>query len=171
MGTKCCTFVSFDKDSYCRITRNRTVAIIGDSISLDHFLSLSHLLGVPYALPKVMNRNALLKSHVCNDMSNSGVISNDIGDSVSDNANDGSNRNAGSNYSSITTTSTLLGKQDFCYLNSVQQDTNEYFPDVLVLNQGAHYHVSDNELIGHLNNTLLFSQLNDWQDRCRLNDK
>ena len=125
---------------------------------------------MPYALPKVMNRNALLKSHVCNDMSNSGVISNDIGDSVSDNANDGSNRNAGSNHSSITTTLTLLGKQDFCYLNSVQ-DTNEYFPDVLVLNQGAHYHVSDNELIGHLNNTLLFSQLNDWQDRCRLNDK
>ena len=126
--------------------RNRTVAIIGDSISLDHFLlslairigdsisldhfllSLSHLLGVPYALPKVMNRNVLLKSHVCNDMRNSGVISNDNGAaSVSDNANDGSNRNAGSNQHSSITTSTLLG-----YI------TNEYFPDVLLLHQAAH---------------------------------
>ena len=158
---KGCTYVSFDKDSYCRIMRNRTIAIIGDSISLDHFLSLSHLLGVPHALPKVKNRNALLKSHVCNDMSNSGVVSND-NDSVSDNANDGSNRNgAGS-------TSTLLGKRDF-YLNAVKDIANEYFPDVLVLNRGAHY-VSDDELLGHLNNTL-FSQLNDWQERCRSNDK
>ena len=159
--SKGCTYVSFDKDSYCRIMRNRTIAIIGDSISLDHFLSLSHLLGVPHALPKVMNRNALLKSHVCNDTSNSGVVSND-NDSVSDNANDGSNRNgAGS-------TSTLLGKRDF-YLNAVQDIADEYFPDVLVLNRGAHY-VSDDELLGHLNNTL-FSQLNDWQERCRSNEK
>ena len=164
--SKGCTYVSFDKDSYCRIMRNKTIAILGDSISLDHFLSISHLLGVPHALPKAKYKFALLKSHVCNDMSNSGVVSNN-NDGVSNNANDGSNRNTGSNHSGITT-STLLGKRDF-YRNSVQDIANEYFPDVLVLNRGAHY-VSDDELLGHLNNTL-FSQLNDWQERCRLNDK
>ena len=60
---------NFDEELYCSLAINKTIAIIGDSISLDHFLSLTHLLGVPQALPRVRNINALLISNVCNGTS------------------------------------------------------------------------------------------------------
>jgi len=60
---------NFDEEMYCSLAINKTIAIMGDSISLDHFLSLTHLLGVPQALPRVRNKNALLISNVCNGTS------------------------------------------------------------------------------------------------------
>ena len=127
--TRGCRFAdTLDEDSYCRIMKNKTVAIVGDSISYDHFLSLSHLLGVPQVLPKAMKKTALQISHVCHN------------------------------------TSRLIGKRDF-YLHSVQDITNEFFPDVLILNRGAHY-TSDEELLQDLNTTT-FRHVQDWQTRCQ----
>jgi hypothetical protein len=48
---------------------NKTLAILGDSTSFDHYLSLSHLLGVPRALPRAMKNTALLTSWVCQNSS------------------------------------------------------------------------------------------------------
>jgi hypothetical protein len=60
----------FDKNDLCHITAaattftggNLTIAIVSDSTSFDHFLSLTHLLGVPQALPKACRKDALLIS-------------------------------------------------------------------------------------------------------------
>jgi hypothetical protein len=41
---------------------NWTIAIVGDSTSFYRFLSLTHLLGVPQALPKGRRKDALLIS-------------------------------------------------------------------------------------------------------------
>ena len=60
-----CEFSRFDPLLYCPLVANKTIAIIGDSISFDHFLSLSHLLGVPQALPKVRRRGAIIISDTC----------------------------------------------------------------------------------------------------------
>jgi hypothetical protein len=65
-----CLFSSnFDKDQYCALTSNKTVAIIGDSISFDHYLSLTHLLGLPKALPKARNKFPQVISEPCNGTS------------------------------------------------------------------------------------------------------
>mmetsp|Transcript_5401 Transcript_5401/g.8509 ORF Transcript_5401/g.8509 Transcript_5401/m.8509 type:complete len:383 (-) Transcript_5401:650-1798(-) len=135
-----CIFKKFEEESYCRLMENKTVAIIGDSVSFDHFLSLSHLLGVPQALPRAMRKDALLTSQVCNK----------------------------DKYNSSSSSSTLIGKRDF-YLHSVKDIVRDHFPDVLVLNRGAHY-VPNDELLRHINDTL-FPQLNDWQARCKLKKK
>jgi hypothetical protein len=60
----------FGKNDFCRVAAaaatftggNLTIAIVGDSTSFDHFLSLTHLLGVPQALPKARRKDALLIS-------------------------------------------------------------------------------------------------------------
>eukprot|EP00979_Chaetoceros_neogracilis_P007114 scaffold1486_cov208-Chaetoceros_neogracile.AAC.5 len=65
-----CLFSSnFDKDQYCALTSNKTVAIIGDSTSFDHYLSLIHLLGLPIALPKARNNFSQVISEPCNGTS------------------------------------------------------------------------------------------------------
>jgi hypothetical protein len=64
-----CSFSRFDSDLFCQVATNRTIAIIGDSTSFDHYLSLTHLLGIPRALPRVRNKNANLQSPVCNGTS------------------------------------------------------------------------------------------------------
>ena len=120
---------------------NKTVAIIGDSVSFDHFLSLSHLLGVPQELPRAMRRDAMLTSQVCNKKDHN---------------------------NSSSSSSTLIGKRDL-YLHSVKDIVRDHFPDALVLNRGAQY-VPNDELLRHMNDTL-FPQLNDWQARCKLEKK
>lgn len=130
--TKGCNFATFDANSFCRVSFNKSIAIIGDSISFDHYLSLSHLLGVPQALPRARSKNAMLVSHVCQNKT------------------------------------LLIGKRDF-YLDSVGQIIEEFFPDVLILNRGAHY-VQDQDLIRHMNQTV-FPQLFHWQQKCHLHDR
>lgn len=61
-----CHYPPFDAHEYCSLAHNQTVLIIGDSINFDIFLHLSHMLGVPQALPKARRRDAQLISHVCN---------------------------------------------------------------------------------------------------------
>ncbi len=121
-----CEFTRYDSNSFCNLTKNMTLAIIGDSISFDHYLSVTHLLGAPKALPKARNHDALLTSQVCN------------GNTL------------------------LIGKRDF-YLNHVEEIINQYSPDVLVLNRGAHY-VPNDELLNHMVNKV-FPQLNQWQQK------
>ena len=131
--SKGCKFSpQFHNVSYCQLMNNKTIAIIGDSTSFDHYLSLSHLLGVPRALPKAMKKNALSTSLVCNN------------------------------------NSFIIGKRDF-YLNSVQDIVDEFFPDVLVLNRGAHY-VPDDELLDHIVQNV-FPILWNWQQTCMMRNK
>lgn len=116
------TFSRFSNESYCQLMKNKTVAIVGDSISFAFYMSLSHLLGVPMANPLVREGNAIRTSEVCGG------------------------------------SSTLVARRDF-YLDTVQSMVDEYSPDVLVLNRGA-----------HLENTV-FPQLHKWQSKCRANNK
>jgi len=127
-----CTFANFNEESYCEVMKNKTVAIVGDSISYDNFLSLTHLLGVPQSLPKAMNKNALQKSIVCQN------------------------------------TSTLIGHRDF-YLHGIKHVADNFFPDVMVINRGAHY-VADDELLADMNQTA-FPHLEEWQNNCKLKGK
>lgn len=130
--TKGCNFASFDPNSFCQVSFNKTIAIIGDSTSFDHYLSLSHLLGVPQALPRARSRNAMLVSNVCQNKT------------------------------------LLIGKRDF-YLDSVGHIIEGFFPDVLILNRGAHY-VRDEDLIRHMNQTV-FPELYNWQQKCHLHER
>ena len=59
----------FDIDQYCALANNKTIAIIGDSISFDHYLSLTHLLGLPKALPRARNKFPQVISEPCNGTS------------------------------------------------------------------------------------------------------
>lgn len=129
---KGCEFSRFSNNSYCQLMRNKTVAIVGDSISFDHYLSFSHLLGVLSALPQAMNKNAILTSQVCSD------------------------------------SSLVIDKRDF-HLNYVQEIVDEYFPDVLVLNRGAHY-VDSDQFLHHMVNRV-FPILNGWQHKCTMNNR
>jgi len=129
--SKGCSFKSFEEESYCRLMKNKTVAIMGDSLSFHHFLSLSHLLGVPHADDSRFG-NAFRLNQVCNNSSK------------------------------------LIGRRDD-HLNFVEEIVHDHFPDVLVLNRGAHY-VPDDRLLKELNNNI-FPQLNNWQAKCRLENK
>mmetsp|Transcript_15543 Transcript_15543/g.23521 ORF Transcript_15543/g.23521 Transcript_15543/m.23521 type:complete len:345 (-) Transcript_15543:510-1544(-) len=66
-----CDFLNSDIDSdlFCSLARNKTIVIQGDSISFDHFLSLSHLLGVPVAPPRAVPKDPLRVSKICNGTS------------------------------------------------------------------------------------------------------
>jgi hypothetical protein len=127
-----CTYTDFSLETYCRVMANRTLAIIGDSISFDHYVSLSHLLGVPQRQPLARDRTALRTSYVCDN------------------------------------TSLLVGQKDF-FLNEVEEIVDKYFPDVMVLNRGAHYQ-PDDQLLGHMEN-IVFPQLRSWQGRCQQQKK
>jgi len=66
-----CDFLNSDIDSnlFCSLVRNKTIVIQGDSISFDHFLSLTHLLGVPVAPPRAVPKDPLRVSKICNGTS------------------------------------------------------------------------------------------------------
>lgn len=67
--SKGCVFKIWNKTSYCEIMKNKTVAIVGDSVSMDHYLSLTHLLGVPRAAPRARPKDRLITSRVCGNTS------------------------------------------------------------------------------------------------------
>ena len=66
---KGCEFSRFSNISYCELMRNKTVAIIGDSISFNSYLDLSYLLGVPKQPPKVRTSFSIFTSQVCHNSS------------------------------------------------------------------------------------------------------
>jgi len=59
-------------------------------------------------------------------------------------------------------------KRDF-YLTSVSQIIDDYAPDILILNRGAHYK-PDIELIHHLNHSVVNS-ISNWQESCKQNGR
>jgi len=61
-----CEFARFHRDTFCSLSRKKTILILGDSISVDHFLSLVHLLGSRQALPRARDKHALMDKTVCN---------------------------------------------------------------------------------------------------------
>lgn len=123
-----CEFARFDQEKFCQLAKNNTIAIIGDSISLDHYLSLTHLLGAPMPIPRPRDKHAQLQSQVCND------------------------------------TVHLVGQRDF-FLEDIANLANEIFPDVIIVNRGAHY-VPDNALIRDFGKRI-FPHLLDWKVQCQ----
>ena len=156
-----CEFSRFDPLSYCPLVANKTIAIIGDSISFNHFLSLSHLLGVPQSLPRAMRRGAVLISDTCGNIT---TRTTPHSDRVILHAN-------GTNLTDILhadelspKVSKLIGKRDF-FLHATPEIIKEYQPDILILNRGAHY-TPDSELIHDLNTTII-PALKLWQEECQ----
>jgi hypothetical protein len=132
---KGCEFSRFSYMSYCELMRNKTVAIIGDSVSFNSYLDLSYLLGVPKQPPKLRRSFSIFTSQVCHN------------------------------------SSLLVAKKDYFLNEKVMENflLDKYFPDVLILNRGAHYE-PDDVLINHLvNNT--FPIARKWQQRCSLHNK
>jgi hypothetical protein len=130
--------------------KNKTVAIVGDSTLFDHFLSLSHLLKVPQALPRVRSKDTLLISQVCNNEDDNNNNSNN-------NSNSNNSNNSAGGGGADSSSSKLIGKRDF-FVNSVKEIVRDHFPDVLVLNRGTHY-VPNNQLLGQLNSNLGIKRL------------
>jgi hypothetical protein len=66
--TERCMFSQrFDPNLFCKFMKNKTMAIIGDSISFDQYFSLTHLLGEPKVLPKARRKDAnLVSDNLCN---------------------------------------------------------------------------------------------------------
>jgi hypothetical protein len=68
-----CHFINsdtpFDRDLYCSLSFNKTLLFMGDSTTFDHFLSLTHLMGIPQVLPRAKKKDALIQSNPCNGTS------------------------------------------------------------------------------------------------------
>jgi len=129
-----CDFLNsdFNHSLFCSLVWNKTILIQGDSVSFDHFLSLTHLMDVPVALPKARPKDPVRVSRICNG------------------------------------TSTLIGKRDFL-LEQVGRVLNEFHPDIVILNRGAHYE-PDSQLTRHLNSTVI-PNIVKWQDQCELDKR
>jgi hypothetical protein len=156
-----CEFSKFDPLSYCPLVANKTIAIIGDSISFAHFLSLSHLLGVPQSLPRAMRRGAVLISDTCGNIT---TRTTPDSDRVILHAN-GTNLTDFLHADELSSkVSKLIGKKDF-FLHATPEIIKEYQPDILILNRGAHY-TPDSELIHDLNTTII-PALKLWQEECQ----
>jgi hypothetical protein len=62
-----CVFGRWNSSLFCELAFNKTVLIIGDSTSLETFLSLTHLLGTPQLLPGARDKHSHIISRVCNN--------------------------------------------------------------------------------------------------------
>ncbi|CAB9498774.1 Protein trichome birefringence-like [Seminavis robusta] len=60
-----CQLVRFDKQEMIRLLHNQTVLFVGDSLSLEHYASLVHLLGERARLPPKAIKHGRIQRHIC----------------------------------------------------------------------------------------------------------
>ena len=51
-----CSFVPWNEEDFCSLTRNKTIAVVGDSLSLEHFNALAHQLGFVGSMEQVWDK-------------------------------------------------------------------------------------------------------------------
>lgn len=59
-----CSFPPWDADEFCALSKNKTIAIIGDSLSLEHFSALAHQLGFFGNIDDVWKKEADGKNYI-----------------------------------------------------------------------------------------------------------
>ena len=143
-----CNIVSLDSHQFCRLLSNGTIAFIGDSLTLEHYASLVHLLGDRARLPPKAVQHGRIRRHICASPSvdNNNLNEHPIPTPPPDHCVD------------------LVFKTDF-FLQNITQEVSTSMPRVMVLNRGAHY-TSDTELTQSLQQ-FTFPALKEWDQKCQ----
>ena len=118
---KQCEFSQWDTDLFCRVARNKTIALGGDSLTWEHFASLAGLLGKQVGAHDQMNAKD--------------------GDGNPYNQNKGVMLTVCSGETKIA----FYRNRYLLYVNSFLEFAN---PDVIVLNVGAHHMAEKNLMDG-----------------------
>lgn len=137
-----CTFEMFDPHEFCKLAANKTISIVGDSLSYEHLASLVHWLGgfvktFKIWPPKKRNNKIWFHEKVCN----------------------------GTVQLHFKSTRYLESLTDVTSMGNITNDGQVYPPtDVLVINRGA-YFKPDEEVMEGIEQNL--KELQVWQDTCR----
>lgn len=133
-----CTFgASFDRDRFCTLSRNRTLAFLGDSITWQQFQSLNFLLNAT----DIVRRQALIQTRACSSNSSSSTNSTHT----------------------HTHTNLVWIRDNYASQHGMERMINTYHPNIIVFNRGAHY-VEDTALLEGVNQTL--ARVSKWQQEC-----
>lgn len=130
---------------FCRLLSNSTVSFIGDSLTLEHFASLVHLLGDRARLPPKAVNHGRIRRHICTASPSVVFAERDNPKNLQEHCVD------------------LIFKTDF-FLQNITEEVLTVMPSVMVLNRGAHY-TPDEELMSSLHKYTLPS-LQGWNQKC-----
>lgn len=154
-----CRVVPWNPAAFCQLdllSNNQTIAFIGDSLTLEHYASLIHMLGDRARLPPKAVKHGRIKRHIC-------VSTTTINQNINAGANIEEHDKENENENCIN----VVFRTDFFLENTTQEihyhqqqldqdqeheSTNsesQLVPRVLVLNRGAHY-TPDQELLESL---------------------
>ena len=133
-------------DSVVRNSKiNDTIAFIGDSLTLEHYAAMVHLLGDSARLPPKAIRHGRIRRYICDPTFSLIESSTQVGKS---------------NINCVD----LVFRTDY-FLQNITQEVEMSMPSVIVLNRGAHY-TTDKELLDTLQQYTL-PALQQWDDKCR----
>jgi hypothetical protein len=132
-----CALADWNPPQLMHLLSNKTLLLVGDSTSLEHYGSLIHMLGDIARLPPRAVRKGRIKRYICQDNQNK------TGDCV--------HVNFHTDFYLTNLTEALAGHLGF--------------PTVIVLNRGAHYQ-PDDQVMDELK-TLTLPALVEWNDQCR----
>lgn len=127
-----CKWTKWDKSLFCKAFENQTIAILGDSLSWEHYSSLANTFGHRVGWQQEVwtnSKNKNLVKMACND--------------------------------TVRLVGRKLGKMR---PNATTHLINQHFPNVLVMNFGAHY-VLDEQLVASVQQGI--DEVRHWQDECR----
>jgi len=140
-----CQFAALDKSLLCEMLCNQTLAFVGDSLTLEHYASLVHLLGDRARLPPKAVQHGRIRRRICAPNKN-GI---------------GGNKEIPDENGCCFD---LIFKTDFFLLN-ITAEIQQSMPTVLVVNRGAHFK-PDDELLDSLR-AQTFPALLDWNEKCK----
>lgn len=136
-----CQFTNWNAPQFIQLLSNQTIVFVGDSLSLEHYASVVHLLGDRARLPPKAVQHKRIKRRICHNVTSSATTSQE------------------------EHCVQVVFKTDFP-LQNITQELPVSHPTVLVLNRGAHY-VPDEELLHDLNDYTL-PALHQWNQQCQL---
>lgn len=135
-----CSLAPWNAPQFTRLLDNQTIAFVGDSLTLEHFASLVHLLGDRARLPPKAVQHKRIKRIICHNDTAAADQNNPEQHCVQ-----------------------TVFKTDFP-LHKISEEVETSRPSVLVLNRGAHY-IPDEELLTSLREHTLPALLQ-WNRQC-----
>jgi GDSL/SGNH-like Acyl-Esterase family found in Pmr5 and Cas1p len=135
-----CRFTDWNAPQFTQLLSNQTIVFVGDSLSLEHYASLVHLLGDRARLPpKAVQYNRIART-ICHNTTTTTASSTQQQHCVR-----------------------LVFQTDFPLVN-LSHTIRQNAPSVLILNRGAHY-VPDEQLLADLRHST-FPALQEWNQPC-----
>jgi len=144
-----CYFTQWDRDEFCRLTNITTISIIGDSLSWEQYASLVQLLKArglrqtDQHVSRQENRNHVLLA--CSWILKDTYINK-------------------TRQSLMVPGATRIVFRNQPRLEDLADSIRHHFPQILILNRGAHYEPDEDLLRGIRDN---IEVLNEWQNACR----